>query len=187
MYKKRSWLFALPGTLFVVAAIAAAQGWKSQSSPAANANTTAVNANKSAATRKRRVTHSAGKTGAKPSASPCDPSKQVPADLSGSYKGVVNYPDGGLSGEATLTITGNQFLLAVGNAAQTGRITAVTTCSYTAVTMMFGESKKAEPGQPAPVPLPVVSLRASKNGEEVTLTSVPGERRTFSFGPKTGK
>jgi len=170
--------------LLTIAAMAPAQGWKGQST-VANSNSTAGNANKSTTSRKRRVT--GDKASKKPAVVRCDPDKQQPADLSGTYKGVVNYPDGGLNGDATLTITGNQFLLVVGNAAQTGRITAVTTCTYTAATMMFGEAKKAEPGQPAPPPLPVISLRAVKSGNDVTLTTASGERRTFSFAPKAAK
>lgn len=187
MYRKNlaSVLSLLLGLLAMVS-MATAHGWIGQSS-VANSNSTPANANKATATRKRRVNYSAKKAGAKTIAAPCDPNQQEPADLSGTYHGIVNYPDGGLSGEATLTITGNQFLLAVGNAAQTGRITAVTTCNYTAATMMFGEVEKTEPGQPAPPPLPVISLRAVKKANDVILTPVAGERRTFSFAPKTGK
>ena len=187
MYRKNlASVLSLLFGLVVMVSIAMAQGSTDQSS-VANSNSTPANANKSTATRKRRVSPGANKASAKTIAAPCDPNKQQPADLSGTYRGIVNYPDGGLSGEATLTITGNQFLLVVGNAAQTGRITAVTTCSYTAATMMFGEVKKTEPGQPAPPPLPVISLRAAKKANDVILTPVPGERRTFSFAPKTGK
>jgi hypothetical protein len=78
-------------------------------------------------------------------------------------------------------------LLTFANAAQTGRITAVTTCTYTAASMMFGETKKSEPGQPALPPLPVISLRAVKKGSGLTLTTAAGERTSFSFAPKGGK
>ena len=135
-------------------------------------------------TRERTVTKTSGHNKA---TGRCDPEKHQLSDLSGTYHGVVNYPDGGFSGDATLTITGNQFLLVVGNAAQTGRITAVTTCSYTAATMMFGESKSAEPGKPSPPPLPVISLRATKKANDLVLATIEGERRTFSFAPKTSK
>jgi len=170
--------------LVVVLSIAVAEGWKDQS-VSSGANKAAVKATPKAAAKSSPKANA--KIAPKANAGRCDPDKQQSADLSGTYKGIVNYPDGGLSGEATLTITGNQFLLSVGNAAQTGRITAITTCNYTAATMMFGEVKKPEPGQPAPPPLPVISLRAIKKADAVTLTAVPGERRTFSFAPKTGK
>ena len=135
-------------------------------------------------TRERTVTKMSGHNKA---TGRCDPEKHQLSDLSGTYHGIVNYPDGGFSGDATLTITGNQFLLVVGNAAQTGRITAVTTCSYTAATMMFGESKSAEPGKPPPPPLPVISLRATKKANDLILATIEGERRTFSFAPKATK
>lgn len=105
-------------------------------------------------------------------------------DLSGTYTGTVNYPEGGLNGQATLTITGNSFTIAPegGGSSVTGRVTAVTTRGYTGVTMMFGDPTAPPPTQnPPPPPLPAVSLQARRSGERVTLTSVPGERRQFSF------
>lgn len=106
----------------------------------------------------------------------CDPTQQEQADLSGTYSGAVSYPDGNLSGDATLTITGNQFSLESGGSTLSGRITAVKTCNYIGATMMIGEST---PTQMATT----ISVRAQKTGERLTLTSVAGERRSFSFGP----
>lgn len=104
------------------------------------------------------------------------------ADLSGTYTGNVNYPEGGLSGPASLTITGNQFTLTPdgGGSPVSGTVTAVTTRGYTGVTMMFGERTQI-PVTQAPPPLPAVSLRARMAGGNVTLMSVPGEKREFSF------
>ena len=107
-------------------------------------------------------------------------------DLSGTYTGTVDYPEGGLSGDATLTITGNNFTLTAGSTTQTGRVTAVTTRGYTAVTMMFGDLTPPAAGQ-APAPLPAVSLRARRMGTRVTLNSVPGEKRHFSFSVTGGR
>jgi hypothetical protein len=103
-------------------------------------------------------------------------------DLSGSFTGTVDYPEGGLSGPATLTITGNNFTITPegGGSPVSGRATAVTTRGYTAVTMMFGDTTPPAAGQ-APPPLPAVSLRARRMGNRVTLMSVPGEKRKFSF------
>ena len=103
-------------------------------------------------------------------------------DLSGTYTGTVNYPEGGITGAATLTITGNDFTLAPdgGGASISGRVTAVTTRGYTGVTMMFGDTTPP-PVTQSPPPLPAVSLRAKIAGGRVTLTSVPGEKREFSF------
>jgi hypothetical protein len=105
-------------------------------------------------------------------------------DLSGTYTGTVNYPEGGLNGPATLTITGNSFTIAPegGGSSVAGRVTAVTTRGYTGVTMMFGDATAPPPTQnPPPPPLPAVSLQARRSGDRVTLMSVPGEKRQFSF------
>jgi hypothetical protein len=112
----------------------------------------------------------------------CDPTQQEQADLSGTYTGKVNYPDASLTGDATLTITGNNFTLSAGSSTQSGRITAVTTCGYTGATMMFGDLTPPTPSPNPPAALPAVSLRARKMGDRVTLMTVPGERRSFSFG-----
>jgi hypothetical protein len=113
-------------------------------------------------------------------------------DLSGTYTGTVTYPEGGLSGAGTLTITGNNFTITPegGGTTISGRVTAVTTRGYTGVTMMFGDATAPPPTQnPPPPPLPTVSLQAKRKGDRVTLTSVPGEKRQFSFtavGTATG-
>jgi hypothetical protein len=112
----------------------------------------------------------------------CDPTQQEQADLSGTYTGTVNYADAGLTGDATLTVTGNTFTLAAGSATQTGRITAVTTCGYTGATMMFGDLTPPTPSPNPPAALPAVSVRVKKMGDHVTIMTVPGERRSFSFG-----
>ncbi len=112
----------------------------------------------------------------------CDPTKQEQADLSGTYTGKVNYPDASLTGDATLTITGNNFTLTAGSTTQTGRVTAVTTCGYTGATMMFGDLTPPAASANPPAALPAVSLRARKMGDRVTLMTVPGEKRSFSFG-----
>lgn len=112
----------------------------------------------------------------------CDPTKQEQADLSGTYTGKVNYPDASLTGDATLTITGNNFTLTAGSTTQSGRVTAVTTCGYTGATMMFGDLTPPTPSPNPPAALPAVSLRVRKMGDRMTLMTVPGEKRSFSFG-----
>jgi hypothetical protein len=111
----------------------------------------------------------------------CDPMQQEQTDLSGTYTGKIDYSDAGLTGDATLTITGTNFTLTAGSATQSGRVTAVTTCGYTAATMMFGDLTPPTPSPNPPPALPAVSLRARKMGDRVTLMSVPGEKRSFSF------
>lgn len=111
----------------------------------------------------------------------CDPNVQEQTDLSGTYTGTVNYSEGGLSGDATLTITGNDFTMTAGSSTQEGRVVAVTTCNYTAVTMMFGKSQTTATSGTQPPPLTAVSLRAKKTGKGITLTTAEGEKREFSF------
>lgn len=111
----------------------------------------------------------------------CDPNKEERTDLSGTYNGTVKYPDDGLDGQATLTINGNRFTLNSGAKTETGNITAVTTCSYTAVAMMFGEWKTPKPGEPVLPPLPTLSLRAVRKGDRLGLRPSPSEKKAFSF------
>ena len=117
----------------------------------------------------------------------CDPNVQEQTDLSGTYTGTANYTEGGLSGETTLTINGNNFTMTSGSTTQEGRVTAVTTCNYTAVTMMFGKEQVSATKGAQPPPLPAVSLRARKVGNGLALESVGGETRQFSFSPVGGK
>jgi hypothetical protein len=118
----------------------------------------------------------------------CDPTQQEQTDLSGDYTGNVNYPDASLMGDATLNIAGNDFTLTAGATTQKGRVTAVTTCGYTGATMMFGDLTPPTPSRNPPPALPAVSLRVRKMGNRVTLMTVPGEKRSFSFGTAgTGK
>jgi hypothetical protein len=111
---------------------------------------------------------------------------QEQTDLSGTYTGRVGYTDVVMAGDATLTISGNDFTLANGQMTEVGRIVAVTTCNYTAVTMRFGKDATVAPGQTPPPPLPTVSLRARRMGGGLALETVPGESRMFSFST-TGK
>src|SRR3989454_12380263 len=83
--------------------------------------------------------------------------------------------------DATLTITGNTFTMTSGTDTHSGRITAVTTCGYTAVTVMMGDLTPPMPGPNPPPPHKAMSLRAKKVGDTLTLTSVPGEPEMVSF------
>src|SRR6266550_6959492 len=101
-------------------------------------------------------------------------------DLSGTYTGTFDCGDAGVSGPTTLTVTGNQFTTDGG---KSGRIVASTTRGYTAVAMQFGEVVMATPGQPAGPPPTIVSMRAKKSGDRLTLTTVPGATHVCSFTP----
>ena len=108
----------------------------------------------------------------------CDPMKQEQTDLSGTYTGKATHADGSVSNDVTLTVTGNNFTMTGGPEAMSGRITAVTTCGYTAVTMMSGD---VGPGANPAATHTAVSLRLKKMGDRMSLTSVPGEPHKVSF------
>src|SRR5688572_33092684 len=106
----------------------------------------------------------------------------APPDLSGTYTGTFDCDVVGLTGDTTLTITGNQFTTADG---KTGRIVASTTGGYTAVALQTGDvatGATATKGATATTPT-IVSLRARKSGDRLTLTSVPGATMQCSFMP----
>ena len=115
----------------------------------------------------------------------CDPTKQEQADLSGTYTGKLKHGDEPVR-DATLTITGSNFTMTTGSDSHSGRITAVTTCGYTAVTVMMGDLTPPTPGPNPPAAHPAMSLRAKKVGDSLTLTSVPGEPQTVSFTSGAG-
>ena len=104
-------------------------------------------------------------------------------DLSGTYAGTFNCDALGLTGDTTLTVNGNEFSTADG---KTGRIVASTTHGYTAVALQTGavSTSPATPGATEPTTPPtIVSLRAHKSGNRLTLTSVPGATMRCSFTP----
>jgi len=98
----------------------------------------------------------------------CDPNQQEQTDLSGTYTGKLKHGDEAET-DGTLTITGNNFTMNAGGNTHSGRIAAVTTCGYTAVSVMPEGEKRA------------FSLRAKKMGNSLTLMSVPGEPEKIMF------
>ena len=92
-------------------------------------------------------------------------------DLSGSYAGTFNCEPAGLVGDTTLTINGNEFTTADG---KTGRITATKTNRYTAVALQVNG---ADPNAPSTI----ISMRAKKSGNKLTLSPVPGATKQCSF------
>jgi hypothetical protein len=134
--------------------------------------------------RPRRRAAASSETTAEPATEPVASASSLETteqtDLSGTYTGTFDCADAGVSGETTLTITGNQFTLTDG---KTGRIVAATTRGYTGATMQFGEFTLPPPGQAAGASLVIVSMRARKSGDRLTLTPVSGERHVCSFTP----
>ena len=100
-------------------------------------------------------------------------------DLSGTYAGTFNCDALGLTGDTTLTITGNQFTTADG---KTGRIVASTTGGYTAVALQTGDVATAATATTATAPT-IVSLRARRRGNSLTLTPVAGSTMECRFTP----
>lgn len=155
----------------------------------ANSSTVVENSNSNAPAPSRRTSRRSRRRAAATEGTPVPSSEMIASssamdkteqtDLSGTYTGTFDCSDAGVSGETTLTITGNQFTLADG---KTGRITAATTRGYTGVAMQFGESTAATATQPATAPT-IVSMRAKKAGDRLTLMPVAESGRVCSFTP----
>lgn len=90
-------------------------------------------------------------------------------DLSGTYAGTFNCEAAGLTGDTTLTINGNEFTTADG---KSGRIVASRTKGYTAAALQLAGAGS-----------PVISLRAKKSGNKLTLTPVAGSSQQCTFTP----
>ena len=174
MRKSTIYLFVLG--VAVVAMTALASAGLVVSAQNTNSSTTMAPANTNTAAKKKPRRHKA----AAATSGRCDPTKQEQTDLSGTYTGKVKHGDEPVQ-DATLTITGNNFTMASGSDTHSGRLTAVTTCGYTAVTVMMGDLTPPPPGPNPPAALPAMSLRAKKVGDSLTLTSVPGEPKKVSF------
>lgn len=97
------------------------------------------------------------------------------ADLSGTYTGTINYAEGGMSGEATLTLTSNTFTITAGSATQSGTLSARSWPGYTALSMRFGET----------LPATIISTRAWHRGNNLRIQSVRGESRAFTFNGRS--
>ena len=156
----------------------------------ANSSTTATTENSNAGTTRRRrgrrhttpATPAADATAVpatEPAAAAAPVATTEQTDLSGTYAGTFDCADAGLTGDNTLTITGNQFTTSDG---KSGRITAATTHGYTGVAMQFGEFTPATGTTPAVVPT-IVSLHAKRSRDRLTLMSVEGATHVCSFTP----
>jgi hypothetical protein len=162
----------------VLAGNSTSQNTNSSTTAAENSNT-----GKTTSGRRHRQKRAAAATPAETSTASAAESTSTAAteqtDLSGTYTGTFDCSDAGVSGETTLTITGNQFTLTDG---KSGRIVASTTSGYTGVAMQFGELATIPTAQPGTPPI-IVSMRAKKSGDRLTLTTVPGASHVCSFTP----
>lgn len=127
-------------------------------------------------------------TGGGAAADDTDTGTQSPGtqeDLSGTYTGRITMTGGHeMSGEATLTITGNSFTLASEGMTHNGRVLAVTTRGYTGASFYFTDITDSTTNTPV-----VASTRARRSGDRLTLTPVPGTRTrmTFTSGGSGGR
>ena len=161
------------GALISTGLIVSAQNSNSSTTMApANTNSSKPRRHKPKPKPAAEATDTAATTETTPAAMPrkgrCDPNQQEQTDLSGTYTGKMKMGDDAAM-DATLTITGNNFTMNAGNNTHSGRIVAVTTCGYTAVTVMPEGANHAH------------SLRAKKMGTGLTLMSVPGEPEKIMF------
>lgn len=166
---------AAMGALASTGLIASAQNSNSSTTMApANTNSSKPHRHKSkpkpkpAAETTDTVTMTQTTPAAMPRKGGCNPDEQEQTDLSGTYTGKMKMGDDPAM-DATLTITGNNFTMDAGGNTHSGRIVAVTTCGYTAVTVMPEGANHAH------------SLRAKKMGNGLTLMSVPGESEKIMF------
>jgi len=82
-----------------------------------------------------------------------------------------------MSGEATLTITGNTFTLAAEGMSHSGRVYAVLTRGATSAAFYFNDIQDSATSTPL-----VFNVRARKSGERLTLTPAPGTMNRMTFG-----
>ena len=109
-------------------------------------------------------------------------------DLSGTYSGHVRMSGGHeMEGNATLTVTGNQFSLESGGMTHNGRVYAVIMRGYIGASFYFPDI----PNTATSTPL-VANVRVRKHGGLIWLTPVPNTQASLSFGsggrtgPRTG-
>jgi hypothetical protein len=104
-------------------------------------------------------------------------------DLSGTYTGHVTMTGGHeMSGDATLTITGNTFTLAGEGMTHNGRVYAVVTRGYIGAAFYFSDIT-----DPASNTALAANVRARKSGDRLTLSPVPGSRNRLTFAPARGR
>lgn len=104
-------------------------------------------------------------------------------DLSGTYTGPVRTTGGHeMSGEATLTITGNTFTLTGEGMNHNGRVYAVLTQGEVSAAFYFADISVGTP----PTPL-VFNVRARKRGDRLSLWPAPRTRDRMTFGTGRGR
>jgi hypothetical protein len=103
--------------------------------------------------------------------------RQQEIDLTGTYKGTINFPLANMSGEATLTITGPRFKLESGNAQLTGLIVPP---RHRLAAISFDTLKSPESDGSEAIPL-VISLFFRRTGSSLELRAAGVDAVDFSF------
>ncbi len=110
-----------------------------------------------------------------------DTSGGTQEDLSGAYTGRLTMTGGHeMSGEATLTITGNTFTLEAGGMTHSGRVYAINTRRYVGAAFIFSDID--DPATKTPL---AISVRARRTGNRLSLTPVPGARNRMTFNGRS--
>lgn len=110
-----------------------------------------------------------------------DTSGGVNEDLSGAYTGRVMMTGGHeMSGDATLTITGNTFTLESGGMTHNGRVYAINTRKYIGAAFYFTDITDSATNTPL-----AASVRARRRGNMLMLTPVPGSRNRLTFNGRS--
>lgn len=101
----------------------------------------------------------------------------VQENLDGTYAGRLTMTGGhDMSGDATLTITGQSFTLEAGGMTHSGRVYAINTRNYVGAAFYFADV--TDPASNTPL---AASVRVRRRGNSFTATPVPGARNRMTF------
>jgi hypothetical protein len=102
-------------------------------------------------------------------------------DLSGTYTGRIRMSGAHeMTGNGTLTITGNQFTLDAEGMTHSGRIIAITTRGYTGATLWISDQTDSVTNTTM-----AFSVRVRRGRNTITMTPVPGARNRFWFNGRS--
>ena len=102
-------------------------------------------------------------------------------DLSGTYAGALRMTGGHeMSGQATLTVTGNTFTLTMEGMNHAGRIYAINTRRYVGAALYFDDLTDSVSNTPL-----ACSVRARRSGNRLRLEPVPGSRNRLTFNGRS--
>jgi hypothetical protein len=103
-------------------------------------------------------------------------------ELTGHFLGMVDFPEGHMSGEATLVITGNRFKLSSGPIELTGTI-VVLRHRFGAISFDHLKRSSEEGSDKTPI---VISLHVARTLNHVEMRSSANEEIRFRFSSRSG-